>query len=373
MVPPLPNELVQNILKHAVDSYIDWDSPELDILAADASIRELLLAASLVSPIWRTLAQDLLLRRVGVTLKNHQEFIRRIKERGVDFASSFRSLRVIGAHPIVDAEDSDDEEAYDDMEDASELLNNTMAVLPGVKAVELIQVLAVGNYWVLNSTHLRNLHLIDSGFIRGRNEESRQLSLDLLTLSSTKSSVGRIGLMGATITSLDSRTTFKTLRYGDLEFGIQGFLDIVAGGANAMAGLTNLVLGPYPASSRISSHFDSPWTHFDSLESLSASFAVLLDSSLSAPRRLAPPHPLPPTLRTLILIPNSSTRAKPTSSPPAPQVLGRSLADATAILLATIKDLPNLEELAVEDALHEWKLKEECEARGIRLSSSVSV
>lgn len=43
---------------------------------------------------------------------------------------------------------------------------------------------------------------------------------------------------------------------------------------------------------------------------------------------------------------------------------------ALSILLATVKELPDLKELAVEDVLHQELLEGECEARGIKLTSS---
>lgn len=54
-----------------------------------------------------------------------------------------------------------------------------------------------------------------------------------------------------------------------------------------------------------------------------------------------------------------------------PTIFGRNLGEATAVLLATIRDLPNLKELVIDDVLHGGKLEKECEARGIRLRSSV--
>ncbi|ORY82978.1 hypothetical protein BCR35DRAFT_303637 [Leucosporidium creatinivorum] len=392
MVPPLPNELVQNILEHAVDSYIDWDSPELDILAADRSIRELSLAASLVSPSWRLLAQDLLLRRVGVTLKNYQTFIRRVKERGPGFASSIRSLRVIGEQAVSVAGISAGDR-FEAVSKATSLMNTTTAVLPAVKHIALVQILAFGHDWLVNILSvsslltsnsdmsltplaclldLRNLHFFDSGFIRPANEQEVLCGASLTLSSLPISQLTKAEKVHMATTTLESKMTFNAIRCHNLGFDLQAFIAVNPVPLWGLTTLKSLTIS-CSAASRIHTFLESPWTTFTSLQTLSARFEILLDANPLMPSRLAPPHPLSPTLRTLELISNSATPAESTSSPLGPQIAGRSLADATAILLATIKDLPNLEELVVEDAPHEGKLTEECEARGIRLRSSVGV
>lgn len=168
-------------------------------------------------------------------------------------------------------------------------------------------------------------------------------------------------------------TKVKTLRYGNLGVGLQEFVDALGDDLHIINTLETLIIDLFDGSSSIPSTIPSVWHNFASLETFERPpFAVLLDADLTTPPRLFPPHPLPSTLRTLIPLPSPLRLSEPPSSSPADsQAANTSLADATAILLVTIKDLPNLEELAVDDVLHEGELEKECEARGIRLRSSV--
>ncbi|ORY82976.1 hypothetical protein BCR35DRAFT_303635 [Leucosporidium creatinivorum] len=293
MIPPLPTELIQNILEHAVESCSRDKDQEVDVAAADASIRQLLLAASLVSTDWRPFAQDLLLRRVALTNKNHEEVLIRIEERGVGFAKSIRFLRLIGER-LLQVWEVGTEEGEEEVFLATRILNEAMAVIPCVETVELVRVVAHSRTWLTSSTSLRNLHLIDSSLIQDPNEPE-MLHLDRLVLASLASLRDRSEItrsMTMALIMLGTCIEFRALRFGYLGEDFQSVVESFGNRCSALKTITKLELEPLDASSIISSAMPSPLDHPELAANAQRPFRHL--TRLSPPRSPLPTTSIPP-------------------------------------------------------------------------------
>ncbi|ORY82995.1 hypothetical protein BCR35DRAFT_324952 [Leucosporidium creatinivorum] len=373
----LPPEILLEILKSAITDIQQGHGANTTLAAfAAQAVQRFLLSASLVHRTWTAVAQELLLRNAYVTLKNYRHFLFTLRDCSSELIEGIHFIRFGGetrwetdprARATVDQEE---------VERTTRMVKRVIGVLSGLKEVELTGMAIWELDWLPEDGRIAHARFVDSApLLRSAHKRSRRsltsptsrYSFTATNPDPTYVSWHLDHSIYFFVQACKSITSLSLTNLGG-SFSIGAVCRVGWGRSPSCSTIEDLTIsGNYTSAGRLGvTHHGSPWAPLISLKKLTVPLSAFPSDPYSS-------NPLPPTIQALHITPEAgpNLRFSRLTGKTEEAVADWYLPKARQVLLLTVKSLPRLEEVRVEEILQGEELVMECRRMGIWLRSAI--